>query len=444
MNTSVQTLAQKCEFISGKIIIGIDPAKDKHQVRIIDANGIPVGKSFSFRNDYNGFYQLLWRKLELYLGREVDYRKEVVFAIESACDLWQPLVHYLYTNGYLVVRVSPLATYHARVLNGNDFSRTDPKDALVVASNASNGNFVMPNEDDPTIRSMRTLSITSDKLRKDLVKTKNRIISFVKRYFPEFINVLNPDTLTARYLLKRYFLPQHYLALDIEEETKVIMDISKSQHGKATLLNLQQMAAKTIGVSCTNETEEMSLRLTLSCWLNQLDLFEEQTKQIDRELIQLTKKYPAYYSVRSLKGVSDKMAALFVAETRALKDVTHYKQIQKMAGTNLRLNTSGRYRGRNRISHLGNGRLRWVLFMMAKETAKYVPEVRLKYLKRQLKRRNYLKNTIACTSKVLQLIMSLTREERLYQLHLNPELEITCQRLDNEYQNLKRGRLIAA
>ena len=81
---------------------------------------------------------------------------------------------------------------------------------------------------------------------------------------------------------------------------------------------------------------------------------------------------------------------------------------------------------------------------MAKETAKYVPEVRVKYLKRQLKRRNYLKNTIACTSKVLQLIMSLTKEERVYEPHLNPELEISCQRLDQEYQNLKEKRTKAA
>jgi len=87
------------------------------------------------------------------------------------------------------------------------------------------------------------------------------------------------------------------------------------------------MAEKMIGVSCTNESEEKSLSLTLNCWLRQLDLIEEQTKQIDHELIQLAKQVPAYYSVRSLKGVSDKMAALFIAETRALKNVTHYKQI---------------------------------------------------------------------------------------------------------------------
>ncbi|NHZ87190.1 MAG: transposase, partial [Planctomycetia bacterium] len=194
----------------------------------------------------------------------------MVFAVETACDLWQPLVHYLYVNGYLVVRVSPLSTYHSRVQIGNDFSRTYPKDALIIASNASNGSFVLHSEDDPTVRSMRNSSITSDKLRKGMVQNKNRIVSFVKRYFPEFIKGLNPETLTARYLLKKYFLPQHYLALDIEEETKVIMEISKSQHGKETLLNLQQMATKTIGVSCTDAIEEKSLHLTLNCWLSQL------------------------------------------------------------------------------------------------------------------------------------------------------------------------------
>ena len=444
MNKSVQTLAEKREYVKGKIIIGIDPAKDKHQVRILDGENIPLDKTFSFRNNYQGFHQLLWKKLRHYLGTEVEFKTDIVFAVETACDLWQPLVHYLYTNGYLVVRVSPLSTYHARVLTGNSFSKTDPKDALVIATNAANGHFTLHTEHDVNLRSMRALSITSDKLRKDMVKNKNRIVSFIKRYFPEFITVLNPETLTARYLLKKYFLPQHYLALDMEKETNVIMPLSKQQHGKTTLRRLQQMAEKTIGVRCSDEVEEMSLHLSISCWLNQLDIIEEQTGHIECELIRLAKQYPAYYSIRSLKGVSDKMAALFIAETRALKQVTHYKQIQKMAGTNLRLNTSGYYRGRNRISHIGNSRLRWIVFIMAKETAKYVPEVRVKYLKRQLKRRHYLKNTIACTSRVLQLILSLTKEERLYKPHLNPELEITCRQLNKEYESLKRGRLTAA
>ncbi|MCH8011994.1 MAG: hypothetical protein IIA61_08625 [Candidatus Marinimicrobia bacterium] len=42
MNKHKHSLIEKRQFVQGKIIIGIDPAKDKHQVRIIDANSIPV------------------------------------------------------------------------------------------------------------------------------------------------------------------------------------------------------------------------------------------------------------------------------------------------------------------------------------------------------------------------------------------------------------------
>jgi len=52
----LQYLETKRHYISDKFIIGIDPAKHKHQVMVLDPEGIPVGKSFSFQNSYNGFH----------------------------------------------------------------------------------------------------------------------------------------------------------------------------------------------------------------------------------------------------------------------------------------------------------------------------------------------------------------------------------------------------
>jgi len=40
-------LDQKRKWVTGKFIVGIDPAKDKHQATIIDDNGNVVGKSLS-------------------------------------------------------------------------------------------------------------------------------------------------------------------------------------------------------------------------------------------------------------------------------------------------------------------------------------------------------------------------------------------------------------
>ena len=111
----------------------------------------------------------------------------------------------------------------------------------------------------------------------------------------------------------------------------------------------------------------------------------------------------------------DLSTALFLAETYNLAGFTHYKQIEKLAGTNLRQCQSGQGIGRRKLSKLGNARLRWLLYRMSEEAIKYIPEVRIKFLKRQLIKPCYRKNLMAATPKLLELIMALCRDGRTYQ-----------------------------
>ena len=59
---------------------------------------------------------------------------------------------------------------------------------------------------------------------------------------------------------------------------------------------------------------------------------------------------------------------------------------------------------------------------MAEETAKWIPEVRIKFLRRQLKQSKYRKNIVAATSPLLKLIMVLVKEQRPYAMR-NETLE---------------------
>lgn len=52
----LQSLETKRHYISDKFVVGIDPAKEKHQAMVLDPKGIPVGRSFSFQNSANGFH----------------------------------------------------------------------------------------------------------------------------------------------------------------------------------------------------------------------------------------------------------------------------------------------------------------------------------------------------------------------------------------------------
>jgi hypothetical protein len=255
--------------------------------------------------------------------------------------------------------------------------------------------------------------------------------------------VLGPDTDSALYIWKHYLFPDEFLAMDIDAETAALENISRRQHGRPSLLRLQTLAANSIGI-IKREDERIADRLTVNAWIAQIESLEAQLKPVARELVRLAEQLPGFASITSLNGVGKILAALFLANVRDLSRFTHFKQIEKLAGANLRLSDSGRYRGMRHISHLGNRRLLWVLYKMteggaraAHPTGSCVPEVRIKYLTRQIKRRKHRKNVVACIPQTLQLIMALVRENRTYQV--NDDMLSTLKELEQRYAAIKRS-----
>lgn len=430
-------LNQKRSWIKGKFIVGIDPAKDKHQAAIVDCYGDFIGKSFCFSHNATGFHEQLWFKLKRYLESEVIHPDRLVFAVEAAVDFWQPLVNYLHRQGYSVVIVSPLTTKKSRALPGHDFSRTDPKDARLVAESAFRGHFSHFLDYSDQIKAMKTLSLTYNKLRKDLSRNYLRLRSIINRVFPEFLSIVPLDTETALYLLKDHLHPRDFLELDMNNTAEAIMTISQKQHGMETLIALQHAAKSSIGIP-RKALEVISDRLTVDSCFAMIFTLKEQIEKVAKKLIELAKQTPWFNILTSIKGISDLTTALFLAETHNLSNFTHYKQIQKMAGLNLRLNDSGRSHGKHKINRIGNRRLRWIIYMMTKETAKYIPEVRIKYLKRQIKQSCYTRNIIASTSQLLQLIMALIKENRTYEYRSENQLIVL--ELEHQYALKKKNK----
>ena len=117
----------------GKTVVGIDPASEKHQAAVLDREGIQ-SVLFAFPVSYEGYETKLWAELTKVLG---SYNPEdLIFAIQTSCALWKGFADYVTDKGYTVVLVSPLSTYYFRPLVNQVFSKTDPKDALLIAMNA--------------------------------------------------------------------------------------------------------------------------------------------------------------------------------------------------------------------------------------------------------------------------------------------------------------------
>jgi transposase len=427
-----QILQQKQETITGKLIVGIDPSKRKHQAIIVDSLGIPIGNSFNFPVSYEGYHTILWEKIKKQIPQ--DNQRTIAFAIETSCNLWQTLAHYLHSLGYTVLLVNPFDTYRSRSLLNHDASKTDPKDALIVALNSIRGHFDMYKELSNQANSMHILSIAYDKLRKSLVQQKNRLRAVIERVFPEFMNVIEYDTKSALYLLKSYLAPQDFLTMDIRKEAKAIYKISSKLNSINILQQLKSNAKLSIGIIKPGE-DFSAVRLAVNSWIILIETIIPQMDDIMNKLIHMAKQTPYFNILTSLKGVSDKSAALLIAEIQDFSLFSHYKQIEKLSGYNLKLSESGEYIGTRHISHIGNKRLSWILYRMTEEAVKYIPEARIKYLKRQILKRNHRKNVVACITILLKLITTIVKENRPYEYR--EETINIMKKLEDEYTIIK-------
>jgi len=435
MNTKV--IEEKRHFVHNKIIIGIDPAKHFHQAMVINEMGIPYCKSFSFNNTFNGFNEELWIKLSKVL--KVIDPQTVVFAVEVSINLWQKLCHFLNKKGFNVLMVSPLYTKHERPKMDNSYSKSDPKDALAVANCARQGYFNFYKEYSNSSDAMHRLSITYDKLKKHMAQTKQRIRSQVELIFPELQSAVDIDSDTARELLRRYLAPMEFLDMNIYSETIIIEKVSQRQHGLKTLKRIQEAAVNSIGISLSEDLL-FSEKLTMITWLNQFQLLKEQMKLLLDNLIKLAEHSPLFPLLKSLKGISDISASRFIAELRDPLLFTNYKQIESFAGTNLKLSQSGKFTGYRRITHIGNHRLRTIIYSMAQETKNHIPEIRIRFIKRQMKQARYKKNVVASSSNMLKLIMSMFKNNHTYQF--NDESLEELKLLEVKYQDFKNKKKI--
>jgi hypothetical protein len=284
----------------------------------------------------------------------------------------------------------------------------------LVAENAQGGKYNEYMSYSPEINKLHSLCIAHDKLTKDRNRIILRLRALMEEIFPEYLKCVHVEIKTSLYLLGKYFLPEHFQKLDVDEEEWNIRRISNGKHNAITLKKIKEYANSSIGAGKAGE--EDGVRITLDAWISQLRLINENMKTIGSKMIELAKETEFFEILVSVPGISDLSAARLIGECRDLSLFEHYKQIEKMAGSNIRLCDSGKYAGTRRINRLGNKRLLKLIYIMTTQAARYMPEVRIKFLKRQIKKKSYRKNIFAASSILMRILMVLIKEKRNYEI----------------------------
>ena len=124
------------------LVVGVDIAKNKHAARAFNFRGIEYDKAFFFENNEAGFKKLLhWIKKV----SEKENKTDVIVGMEPTSHYWLPLEEYLRRKtDFLRVVVNPAHVKKSKSLDDNSPTKTDRKDAKVIAKLVIDGRYSVP------------------------------------------------------------------------------------------------------------------------------------------------------------------------------------------------------------------------------------------------------------------------------------------------------------
>lgn len=350
------------------LVVGADIAKKVHVARALDFRGIELGKDCVFHNDQEGLSKLsTWMKE---LGR-IHEKTDIVLGIEPTGHYWFPLAAYLKEQGIKVVVVNPHHVNKSKELEDNSQTKSDYKDAKVIADLIRNGKYSEPNLPTKDYADLRILMNLREKVMVSLTQVKARINNWLDRYFPEYLQVFKDWEGKASLMTMRQFpTPEEIVSAGArgvlahwKTEIKRGVGIKRAE---------QLYTAATVSIGLTEGLT--AARIELVTLLDQYELYCKQEVTIMANVLQILEKIPGTKQMLTIPGIGVLTVAGFLAEVGDLNNYDHGQQIIRLAGLNLTENSSGKRKGKTVISKRGRSRLRSILFramlpMVAKNEA---------------------------------------------------------------------------
>lgn len=338
------------------LIVGADIAKQNHVARAQDFRGIELGKPLTFCNSAEGLQRLVnWIDSLM----QAHDKHQVLFGIEPTGHYWMPLAQFLRNRKIKVVLVNPLHVKRSKELDDNSPTKNDVKDARVIAQLLKDGRYSEPQIPEGVYAELRVGMNMRDRLSKDLLSIKGRIHKWLDLYFPEFLSVFKDWEGKAALLTLRHFpFPSEIVEIGAEAIVQIWRQEVQRAVGLKRAVQLVEAARHSIAIT----SGTVMARHELLALLGQYTLLQQQLEQIMDAIEQLLHSVPGSSAMLTLPGVGVVTVAGFLAEVGDLSGYDHPRQIQKLAGYNLKENSSGKHKGQTRITKRGRPRLRALLF----------------------------------------------------------------------------------
>ena len=401
---------QLIERISDQhLVVGVDIAQQFHVARAVNYRGIVIGNPLTFENNENGFSRLQEWMNELKDSK--GYSTEIV-GMEPTGHYWLNLSKWLFDQSIDVVTVNPHLVKKNKENRDNTQSKSDKKDALVIADMVKNGyySFIRPTSE--AFEKLRVLMSNRDVIVKRLVSSINQINRWVDIIFPELRQVFKDVKGKGAIATLRLFpTPIELRSMEAQDIVKGWKTLMKRQPGLKKAQTLIQLAKSSVGTTQALD----AYKLHLEQLLEEFDLATNQLEKVEKEANDALEKITFANKILGIKGITEITLGGILGETGDLSKFAHGNSLLRHAGLNLAEASSGKWKGQIVISKRGRSRLRRYLFLTTMSLVANNPEFKeLHAYNVKVKKMKKMNSIMKLIGKLARILVGIARSNEAY------------------------------
>jgi len=401
---------QLIERISDKhLVVGVDIAQQFHVARAVNFRGIVVGDPLTFENNEDGFTILLKWINELKRKNKLN---TAIVGMEPTGHYWINLSKWLFEQNIDVVTVNPYHVKRNKENRDNTQSKSDKKDALVIADMVKNGYYAIISPTSESFEQLRVLMSNRDVIVKRLVSSINQINRWVDIVFPELRQVFKDVTGKGAIATLRLF-PTPIELRSMQPQSVVIewKSLMKRQPGLRKAQLLIQLAKRSIGTRQALDAYKFHLQQLLE----EYDLATTQLERVEEQVSEVLKQIPYANHLLTIKGISEISLAGILGEAGDLSGFAHGNSLLRHAGLHLAEASSGKWKGQIVISKRGRSRLRRFLYLATMSLVMNNPEFKaIHTLNVKVKKIKKMKSIMKLVGKLARIFVGIAKRNESY------------------------------
>ena len=377
--------------------VGIDIGAERHTVASVDEGGTILQRPAPFREDAEGYQQLL---------AQLGPPAATLVVMEATGHYWQNLFAALAAEGFAIALINPLRT---RRFAQEDLVRTktDAIDALGLARFGQQKRpraTVLP---DMATRDLRELVRLRARFLQDFGDRTRQLHRAVDLTFPKFPRyVVQLDSARATALLHAF--PTAAAVRAASERQLALVRGGERSVGRDLARALKAAARQSVG---RHDTEVYARQVRFFC--EDLDLLRRRLGDLERDIERLLGQHEVGRLLTTIEGIGPQTAARLVAE---LGDPAVFRSASALAayvGAIPALRQSGKQTwDRAGLSRIGHAKLRAALWMPTLVAVRCNPWLRAYY--QRLRDRGKLPKValMAAIRKLLIAIYTVAKHRR--------------------------------